>query len=180
MADRHKFVVSPSINHIIRCRSHRLSQRWPFRSSDCPDLEQGMRAHLIERWDCYDSDRGSLQMFVEAVLSTWELQQLRNSNRLKRQGQRRTRPLGSVPESQLSCRAWRELEYEIEARDLLRRCLERLDPDEQTLLRLVVDHGERGAAEAVGATRHQIRQRMDEIRIKCGDLKENGENPDRS
>tara|TARA_E500000318_G_scaffold46113_1_gene43527 strand:- start:1621 stop:1980 length:360 start_codon:yes stop_codon:yes gene_type:complete len=119
-------------------------------------------------------------MFAEAALSTWELQQLRDSSRLKRRGQRSTRPLASVPEHELGSREWREVEGDIEARDLLRRCLKRLDAEEQAMLRLVADHGERRAAEVLGITRHRIRQHMSLIRLKCADLDKSDENPDRS
>ncbi|MHA7813111.1 MAG: sigma-70 RNA polymerase sigma factor region 4 domain-containing protein [Phycisphaerales bacterium] len=174
------FIVYPSVNHIIICRASRLSRRWPFLPSDRPDIEQSMRQHLIERLERFDPDRGTLQMFAEAVLSTWELQQFRDSSRLKRRGQRSTRPLASVPEHELGSRAWREIEGDIEARDLLRRCFERLDAEEQAMLRLVAAHGERRTAELLGITRHRTRQLMSLIREKCADLDKNDENPDRS
>jgi len=165
------FVLVPSINHIITCRASRLSRRWPFRSDDRADLEQGMRLHLIQRWPRFDPNRGTEQMFTEAVLSTWESQQIRDANRLKRKGHHQSRPLGSVPESELCSRQWRDVETQLDARDLLERCLERLDPSERALLRLLEVHSERRLEDILGVSRRQIRNQLDLIRAKCSDLK---------
>ena len=171
MADSHNFVVFPTIHHIITCRASRLSRCWPFRSEDRADLEQGMRLHLIQRWPRFDPNRGSEQMFTEAVLSTWESQQIRDANRLKRKGHHQSRPLGSVPETELCSRQWRDVETQLDARDLLERCLERLDPSERALLRLLEVHSERRLEDILGVSRRQIRNQLDLIRAKCSDLK---------
>ena len=130
-----------------------------------------MRLHLIQRWPHFDPNRGTEQMFTEAVLSTWELQQLRDANRLKRKGHHQSRPLSSVPETELCARQWRDVETQIDARDLLERCLERLDPSERALLRLLGVHSERRLEDILGVSRRQIRNQIELIRAKCSDLK---------
>ena len=57
------------------------------------------------------------------------------------------------------------------ARDLLERCLERLDPSERALLRLLEVHSERRLEDILGVSRRQIRNQLDLIRAKCSDLK---------
>mgnify|MGYP003122451107 FL=1 len=165
------YVLVPSIDHIITCRASRLSRRWPFRPSDRSDLAQGMRLHLIRRWQRFDPSRGTELMFAEAVLSTWELQQLRDANRLKRKGHHQSRPIGSVTETELYSREWRDVESLIDARDLLERCLERLDSSEQSLLRLLQVHSERRLQDILGVSRRQIQNQLELIRAKCSDLK---------
>lgn len=176
---RHKFVLFPSIRHIIACRASRLSQQWPFIPDDRPDLEQSMRLHLIERSDRYDPERGTHEMFAESVLSNWEAQQHRNARRLKRRSGHYARPMHAAPHSELICRDWQHVERLHDANDLLDRCSQRLDDQDLLLLWLIVDHGEQGAAEILKTTRHQIRTRLGLIRDKCRNLKENDQKPDR-
>ncbi len=173
------FIVYPTINHIIVCRAHRLSQRWPFRSADRPDLEQAMRLHLIERWPRFNPERSTPEMFTEAALGNWELQQLRNAKRRLRHRYNVALPLCSVPESQLVSRSWRSADAQLEAQVLIRRCLRLLTINERELLRLVAERGEQFAADELSVTRHQVRQHLAQIREKCAGPNKNFQNPDR-
>ena len=130
-----------------------------------------MRLHLIQRWPHFDPRRGTKEMFAETVLGAWESQQLRDANRLKRKGRYQSHPLSSVPETELCSHQWRDVEAHIDARYLLERCLERLDPIEQALLRLLKVHSERRLEDILGVSRRQIRNQLDLIRAKCSDLK---------
>lgn len=180
MADCHSIVVIPSVNHIVICRASRLSRRWPFRPDDRKDIEQSMRQHLIERCSRLDLERGTVEQFVEAALSNWELQQKRNLIRRKQHCYNQTQPLNAISESELVSRCWRSADAQLEAGELLWLCLKLLTFNERELLRLVSCNGERYAAYWLGITRHEVRQQLAHIKAKCAGFKKNSQNPDRA
>ena len=182
MAEGHSVVSDPFTVTFIRVKARQLCRRSDFSPSDCEDLQQGMRAYLLEKAHLFDPARGNMEAFVTEVVRTWVAIHLRYRGREKRRDARRAaslerthvecdgdvRPLGeTILEEEGHRRLQTEFRSDIEQFELredIRHVLAGLSRDERDLLAHVAEHGMTRTARARGTSRRQIRKAMARIR----------------
>lgn len=169
-------------NDLIRARAWQLCRRSDFSSSDYDDLRQAMLLHLIRTTHLYDPARGTPTAFAEVVLANWSAQHLRDRSRLKR-SLHRTRSIEELGEAPSIDRRWRPatpVPQRAHERDMYRRCLLALSPQQLRLLADAALRGERWTARAHGLSRRQVRNELEAIRAACRIFSDAPENPDHS
>jgi RNA polymerase sigma factor (sigma-70 family) len=85
----HAALTTPYVTTLIRSKAVRLSRSPGFRRSDQPDLEQELAAHVLRQASRYDAARGSVNTFIDRVVTSAAAMIVRDRRRLKRgSGQR--------------------------------------------------------------------------------------------
>jgi len=85
----HAALTTPYVTSLIRSKASRLSRSPGFHRSEQADLEQELAAHVLKQAGHYDASRGSLNTFIDRVVTSAAAMIARDRRRLKRGAGRR-------------------------------------------------------------------------------------------
>lgn len=182
MASSHPVVTHPYAATLIRIKAKQLCRRTDFSRCEVEDLQQSMRAYLVEKAPLYDPTRGNLEAFITNLVNTWVGMELRRRGREKRRLAHRNVsldttmiehegdqvPLGAaISEVDLLRRLGRTPESaqdRIELREAIANAIQKLTPDQQALLSDVMDSDVSTAADRHGVSPSTVRRRLNQMR----------------
>jgi RNA polymerase sigma factor (sigma-70 family) len=182
MASSHPVVTHPYAATLIRIKARQLCRRTDFSRCEVEDLQQSMRAYLIEKAPLYDPARGNLEAFITNLVNTWVGLELRRRGREKRRLAHRNVSIDSTTmeydgeqtplsqmlgEADLLRRLGRQPESDtdrLEVREALQHAIAQLLPEQRALLLDVVKTNVVTAAERHGVSPSTVRRRLNQMR----------------
>ena len=85
----HAALTTPYVTSLIRSKAGRLSRSSGFQRSEQGDLEQELTSHILKQAGHYDPARGSVNTFIDRVVTSAVAMVIRDRRRLKRGAGRR-------------------------------------------------------------------------------------------
>lgn len=182
MAERHEIVSAPFTVTLIKIKARQMCRRSDFSRSDCEDLQQDMRVHLLEKAHLFDPARGSLEAFVSRTLNNWAAMRMRYRSRQKRceglkavslertpvecEGEITTLGAVLLEEDGRRLTATSSISHteQIEQRDAVDFAMRGLTAEDRALLAQVAEQGITATAEAMGVSWRQVNNAMVRIR----------------
>jgi len=172
----------PFTSTFIRVKAHQLCLRDDFEESECHDLQQSMRLHLMKQARFFNPKRGNVEAFVTRIVTSWVVSELRYRGSPKRMdtftgisldeesaeldGQKVARGEVLLEEDGQRRRQrypLSSLEH-VELRDAVECAMRNLRPEDRALLTSVAENGIRGTATAMGVTWRQVKKTLKRLR----------------
>src|SRR5690606_18928212 len=83
-AQSKEFILTEYAQNLIEFKARQLSRRWDFSQSDREEIQQELWLAVVDQAERFDSERASLDTFIDRVVNTAVRGILRNRERQKR------------------------------------------------------------------------------------------------
>ena len=181
-AIRQRILSDPFTEDFILSKSRQLCRRKDFSRSDCDDLQQSMRLHLMNKAHLFNSKRGNVEAFVTRILTIWAAMAIRRRKCPKHMEAVKALSLEETSVEQdgqniglgdslseedgqrrLQTYPISSLEH-VEIREAVEFVMGNLSPEERALLTSVAENGVRATAKAMGTSWFLVKKEVKRLR----------------
>ncbi len=159
----------PDVCEQVDKAAEKLSRRCGHSPSDFEDLKQDIMMFLLQIEEKYIPQRGSIGAYASTAIKSCVTMRIRYRLQQRRRGRLSNISFDETDGSlkPLDISSWANV---LETLDLFNACLLRLSPQQVQLLIDIDRHGQVQTAQAMGISRRQIMNQLDQIRDMCADL----------